>query len=87
MANYGRELKIGIDIRRKEKIEKVIKFIERMKNIQEKTRAVLKKTQEEMKQQTDKERKKAEEWKVGNKVILSIKDLIFKEQLARKLVD
>ena len=33
MANYGRELRIGIDIRRKEKIEKVIEFVERMKKV------------------------------------------------------
>jgi len=33
MANYGRRLKIGIDIRRKEKVEKAIKFIERMKKV------------------------------------------------------
>jgi len=29
MVNYGRELRIGIDIRRKEKIEKVIDFAKR----------------------------------------------------------
>jgi len=33
MANYGRRLKIGIDIRRKGKVEKAIKFIERMKKV------------------------------------------------------
>jgi len=33
IANYGRELRIGIDIRRKEKIEKIIEFAERMKKI------------------------------------------------------
>ena len=33
MANYGRELRIGIDIRRKEKIETVIEFVERMKKV------------------------------------------------------
>ena len=43
--------------------------------------------QEEMKRQVDRERKEAEEWKVGDRVMLSTKDLIFKERLARKLVD
>jgi len=43
--------------------------------------------QEEMKRQTDRGRKEAEEWKVRDKVILSMKDLIFKERLTRKLVD
>jgi len=32
-------------------------------------------------------RKETEEWKNGNKAILSIKDLEFKERSARKLVD
>ncbi len=33
IVNYGRKLRMRIDIRRKEKIEKVIKFVERMKKI------------------------------------------------------
>jgi len=40
-----------------------------------------------MKRQVDRRRKKAEVWKVGDQVMLSTKDLMFKEQLARKLVD
>ena len=40
-----------------------------------------------MKQQTDKKRKESEEWKKGDRVMLSMKDLVFKERLARKLVD
>jgi len=41
MANYGRELRIGTDIRKKGKVEKAIKFVERMKKIQEKAGAAL----------------------------------------------
>jgi len=33
MANYGRELRMGADIRRKEKVEKVTKFTEKIKKI------------------------------------------------------
>jgi len=33
MVNHRRELRIGADIRRKEKVEKVIKFAERMKKV------------------------------------------------------
>jgi len=33
MANYGRELRMGIDIRRKEKMEKATEFAERIKRI------------------------------------------------------
>jgi len=40
-----------------------------------------------MKQQADKERKDAEVWKVGDKVILSTKDLMFKKRPVKKLVD
>jgi len=38
-----------VDIRREGKIEKIMKFVERMKRVQEKARAVLKKAQEEIK--------------------------------------
>ena len=87
MANYGRELRIGTNIRRKEKIEKVTEFPKRIKKVQEEVVAALKRTQEEMKQQADRERKKVEVQKVENKVMLSIKDLMFKEQPVKKLVD
>ena len=49
IVNYGRKLRIGIDIRRKEKMEKVTKFVERMKKVQKETRVALKRIQEEMK--------------------------------------
>ena len=40
-----------------------------------------------MKQQTDQGKKEVEEWRKGNKMILSTKNLVFKEWPARKLVD
>ena len=40
-----------------------------------------------MKRQADKRRKETEEWKKGDRVTLSMKDLVFKERLERKLVD
>jgi len=43
MVNYIRKLRMGVDIRKKEKIEKMTKFVERMKKIQEEVGAVLKK--------------------------------------------
>jgi len=49
MANYGREIRIGGDIRRKKKVESVTEFVERIKKVQEEAEAVLKKTQEEKK--------------------------------------
>jgi len=53
MVNYGRELRMGGDIRRKGKMEKATEFVERMKKVQEEVVAVLKKTQEEMKRYAD----------------------------------
>jgi len=34
MANYGRELRMGVDIRRKRKVEKATEFAETMKKVQ-----------------------------------------------------
>jgi len=53
-----------------------MEFVERMKKIQE-----------NMKKQADRGRKEIKDWKKGNKVMLSTKDLMFKERPARKLVD
>jgi len=86
IANYGSELKIGADIR-KEKVEKATKFVERIKKMQKEAGAALKKIQEDMKRQADRRRKESEEWKKEDKVMLSMKDLMFKERLVRKLVD
>ena len=58
-----------------------------MRKVQKEVRVVLIKVQEKIKRQVDRERKKVEEWKVGDRVILSTKNLVFKEQPARKLVD
>jgi len=33
VVNYDRELRMGVDIRRKEKVENVMEFVERMKKI------------------------------------------------------
>ena len=85
MANYGRDLRMGGDIRKKGKIESATEFIERIKKIHEKAGAALKKMQEEMKRYTDQNRKETKEWKRGDRVILSIKDLVFKERPACKL--
>jgi len=53
MANYDRELRMGADIKRKGKVDQAIEFSERIKNVQKEVRVVLRKAQEEMKQQAD----------------------------------
>jgi len=87
MANYGRELRMGGDIRRKGKVESVTEFIERMKKVHEEAEVALKKTQEEMKRYADRSKKKMEKWEKGDRVLLSTKDLVFKERPARKLME
>ena len=86
MANYGKELRMRGDIRRKGKMEKVMEFVERIKKVQKEAGTALKKMQEEMKRYVDQSRKKTEECKKEDKVMLSTKDLVFKERLVRKLV-
>jgi len=43
MANYKRESRIGIDLRRKGKIEKATEFVERMRKIYKEAEVALKK--------------------------------------------
>ena len=43
IANYGRELRMGEDIRKKEKVESATEFVERMKKVYEEAGVVLKK--------------------------------------------
>jgi len=55
MVNYNRELRIEADIKRKEKVKKkVTEFAERIRKVQKKTEAILRKVQEKMKKQADK---------------------------------
>ena len=79
MANYKRELRMGGDIRKKEKVEKVMEFVMRMKKVHEEAGAALKKIWEDMKRQVDRRRKETKDWKKEDKVMLSTKDLVFKE--------
>jgi len=61
MANYGRELRIGRDIRKKGKVESATEFVEKMKKVHKEAGAALRKTQEEMKQYADRNRRETEE--------------------------
>jgi len=74
-ANYGQDPRMGFEGRRKGKYEVAGKFMERMKKIQEEAKAALGKAQEEIKKFANRRRKKEEEYRVGNLVLLSTKDL------------
>ena len=78
---------MGGDIRRKGKVESATAFIERMKKVHEEIEAALRKTQEEMKRYADRGRKETEVWKKGDRVLLSTKDLVFKERPSKKLME
>jgi len=43
IANYGRELQMGADIKRKGKVEKATEFVERMRRVHEEAEAALRK--------------------------------------------
>ena len=73
-VNYKREPRIGFDIRKKEKNEKAEEFVKEMKERHEEARVALVKVQEERKRQADRSRKEAEEYRVGDKVLISTKD-------------
>ena len=87
MANYGRELQMGADIRRRDKVEKTTEFVKRVRRVQEEVGAALRKAQDEMRRQADRGRQEVEKWKKSKKIMLSTKDLVFKGRLAKKLTE
>ena len=81
-ANYGQDPRIGFEGRKKVKYAGAEKFVEKIKEIQEEAKAALGKAQEDMKKYADKKKSDAEEYKVGDLVMLSTKDL--KYQMVRR---
>jgi len=73
---------MGFEGRKKGKYEGAEKFVKKMKEIQEKAKAMLGKAQEEMKKYTDRKRAEVDDYKVGDLVMLSTKDL--KYQMVRR---
>jgi len=74
-ANSRQNPRMGFEMRKKERFEKAEKFVERMKEVQKEAKAALAKAQENMKRYADKHRSEAVEYKVGDLVLLSTKDL------------
>jgi len=73
---------MGFEGRKKGKYVGAEKFVEKMKKIQGRTRTVLRKAQEDMRKYADRKRLDVDEYKVGDLVMLSTKDL--KYQMVRK---
>ena len=67
-VNYGREPRIGFDIRKKKK------NVKKMKDRHKEIKVTLVKLQEEMKKQADRNRKEIKEYRVGDKVLISTKN-------------
>ena len=82
--NYGRELRMGFDIRKKEKNEKTEEFVREMKERHKEARVALVRSQEEIKRQADRNKKEAQEYRVGDKVLISTKD--FSAELMKRVI-
>jgi len=74
-ANYRQNPRMGFKGRRKGKYKGAKKFIEKIKEIQEKAKVALGKAQEKMKKYIDRKRGEVDNYKVGDLVMLSTKDL------------
>jgi len=81
-ANYRQNPRMEFEMRRKGKYEGAEKFVTKIKEIQKEAKAVLGKVQEEMKKYADRKRVEVNEYKVGDLVMLSTKDL--KYQIVRR---
>jgi len=82
-ANYGQDPRMGFEGRKKGKYMRAEKFVEKMREIQEKAKAVLGKAQKDIKKYADRKRAEVEEYKVGDLVMLSTRDL--KYQMVRRM--
>ena len=80
---------MGFDIRKKGKNVKAEEFVKKIKNKQKETKAVLVKSQKEMKKHVDRNRKEAEEYRVGDKMLISIKDFLMElmKRVIKKLTE
>jgi len=86
-ANYGQDPRMGFEGRKKGKYIEAEKFVKKIKEIQEEAKA-----QEDMRKYADKKRSDADEYKVGDLIILSTKDLKYQmvgrrtEKLTKRFV-
>ena len=73
-VNYGREPRMGFKIRKRKKYVKAEEFVKEMKKIYEEAKAILRKLQEKMKKYIDRNRKKTEEYKVRDRILINTKE-------------
>jgi len=87
MTNYGKELRMGGDIRIKAASASSCTFFILSTNSIALSTFPFQKTQEEMKKYVNRNRKETEKWKKGDRILLSTKDLVFKERPTKKLTE
>jgi len=91
-ANYGQDPRIKFKGRKRRKYTGAEKFIEKIREIQEEAKVALGKVQEDMKKYANRKRAKVKEYKVGDLVMLSTRDLKYQmvgrrtEKLTEKFV-
>jgi len=92
-ANYGQDPRIEFEVRKKRKYKGMEKFIAKMKEIQGEAKAALGKVQKEIRKYADRKREEVNEYKVGDLVMLSTKNLKYQmtrrrtEKLTERFVD
>jgi len=74
-ANSGRDPRLGFELRKKGRYKGAEKFAKKMEEVQREAKAALIKAQEDMRRYADRHRAEAVEYKVGDLVLLSTKDL------------
>ena len=88
-ANNGWDLHMGFEMKKKGKFKRAEEFTKRIKEVYKEAEAVLRKSQEVMRKYADRKRSKTEEYRVGDWVLLSTKDLKFqmKGRCSEKLTE
>ena len=92
-VNYGQDPRMGFEVRRKGKYERVEKFVIKMKKVQKEAKVALGKIQEKIKKYADRKREEVNEYKVGDLVMLSTKDLKYQmvgrrtQKLTERFID
>ena len=74
-VNYRQDPRIGFERRKKGKYKGAEKFVTKIREIQERAKAILEKAQKEMKRYVDKNRAEVDEYRIGDLVMLSTKNL------------
>ena len=76
---------MGFEMRKKGKFERAEVFAKRIKEVYKKAEVALRKSQEEMRKYINRKRNEPEEYRVGDWILLSTKDL--KLQIKGNVID